>query len=422
MSFRYALLTGLVTGLTVVGACSPAAGTGADGSNSTGSGGNGFVGSGGGSSFGGGSGAVTSSTGGDGNLFDPNTPPPTNNGPDASCGAQAASAENTTETVTETVTEQVAQPVAIYIMQDQSGSMLGPKWTAVVGAITAFLNDPKSAGIDVAFHLFPANLPPLPSGCGNCDGSDCVTPMYPMGPLPAAAGAITNDLSQRLPFGPGTPLEAGLRGSTQFCEKYQADHPNEKCVVVFITDGAPSTCLLDAPSLSKIAADAYAQNVQTFTVGMAGADYSMLDQIAQAGHTDCTPNDPSFACNAADTQTFLTALEGIRSTITVSHEVTHEVTHTKPVSCEYDRPTAPDGQTFDPNKVNVEYTSGGTKTEVLHTDSAATCPPEGGWYYDDNTNPTKILVCPSTCTTITGLTDIVFNVLFGCETHNVPAR
>ncbi|HVU06168.1 MAG TPA: vWA domain-containing protein [Polyangiaceae bacterium] len=367
-------------------------------------------------------GGIGSGTGGDGPIFDPGHPPPSSDGPDASCGAQAASAENVVETVTETVTEQVPQPVAIYIMLDQSASMVGPKWTAAVGAITAFLTDQKSAGLDVAFQIFPNNFPPLPSGCSNCAGTDCAVPMYAMGQLPGAAAAITGDLAQRLPFGLGTPIEAGLRGSTQFCASYQSAHPEEKCAVVFITDGAPSTCAT-GQDLVNIAGAALTQNkVQTFTVGMDGADYTLLDQIAQAGGTDCTPNAPSFACNATDTQSFLTALEGIRTTITVTHEVTHEVTHTKPVACEYSRPDVPDGKAFDKSKVNVEYTTGGVKTDVLHTDSVSTCPPEGGWYYDDNDAPTKILVCPSTCTTITSLTDITFNVLFGCETKNVPAR
>ena len=38
-----------------------------------------------------------------------------------------------------------------------------------------------------------------------------------------------------------------------------------------------------------------------------------------------------------------------------------------------------------------------------------------GWYYDDPANPTAIIVCPATCSTLTSLGGEV-DVAFGCGT------
>jgi hypothetical protein len=49
----------------------------------------------------------------------------------------------------------------------------------------------------------------------------------------------------------------------------------------------------------------------------------------------------------------------------------------------------------------------------------------GGWYYDvlpgtPNATPGKILLCPSTCTTVTSAFGYVVNVQLGCATQAVP--
>jgi hypothetical protein len=45
-------------------------------------------------------------------------------------------------------------------------------------------------------------------------------------------------------------------------------------------------------------------------------------------------------------------------------------------------------------ELNVQLTKGdGTTQDLGRVNSAADCVP-GAWYYDNNTNPTKIMLCP----------------------------
>lgn len=81
----------------------------------------------------------------------------TGGGADATCATQSAMAETL--------------PLDLYLMMDTSGSMLDltaagvTKWDAVRTAMTAFLNDPQSAGIGVGVQYFPQIQPNAPDLC-----------------------------------------------------------------------------------------------------------------------------------------------------------------------------------------------------------------------------------------------------------------
>ena len=70
----------------------------------------------------------------------------------------------------------------------------------------------------------------------------------------------------------------------------------------------------------------------------------------------------------------------------------------------------------------MNYSPGGVPPPqpIYHVQSPADCAANGGWYYDDNTNPTQVLVCPSTCTAIQSDPNAKVDVLFGCQTIDVP--
>ena len=40
----------------------------------------------------------------------------------------------------------------------------------------------------------------------------------------------------------GTPSAIALEGAADFCRKFEQQKPGERCVVVFVSDGAPSQC------------------------------------------------------------------------------------------------------------------------------------------------------------------------------------
>lgn len=323
----------------------------------------------------------------------------------------------------------VGGPVSLYVMLDQSQSMtdlsgLTTKWQVAVDSINAFVNDQASVDIDMALQYFS-----LPNGdCATGAGYD--TPEVPMGRLPAHAPNISGSLALHFPVGGGgTPLEGALRGVTAFCERYKQDttmNPEGRnCVAVLVTDGLPNGCNEDWAVLVGIAADAYNNSgVMTFAIGMLGADFNLLDQIAQAGHADCTPDpaDPTWACNVSTGgMTFLDALNLIREVTTELHTVTQTVTEmqTQALECEWEIPDPPEGEEFNRDKVNVEFSSTGLDADKQifgRVDSADQCGSNLAWYYDDPEDPARIIACEQACSTIQSSETGKLNVLLGCGT------
>lgn len=91
------------------------------------------------------------------------------------------------------------------------------------------------------------------------------------------------------------------------------------------------------------------------------------------------------------------------------------------LACVYDIPTPDNGEVFDTDQVNVEFDDGmGGTLEIGWVQSAAECAGvTNGWYYDDPTTPTTIMLCPQTCDAIQGFTLARIAIVFGCQT--IPA-
>lgn len=81
-------------------------------------------------------------------------------------------------------------------------------------------------------------------------------------------------------------------------------------------------------------------------------------------------------------------------------ELAAAVSVSAPIPCELLVPEPPEGETLDPNKVNVTFTPAG-ETEALppfpRVPGAGDCGSEGAWYYDDPSAPARILLCPEAC-------------------------
>ena len=90
------------------------------------------------------------------------------------------------------------------------------------------------------------------------------------------------------------------------------------------------------------------------------------------------------------------------------------VANTK-VPCAYTIPSPGAGKTVDPQKVNVSHTPvGGKANKIPKVKNAAACPATtGAWYYDNETNPKTVHLCPGFCKLV-GQGKI--KVLFGCKT------
>jgi hypothetical protein len=335
----------------------------------------------------------------------------------------------------------VPQPVALYIMLDQSMSMFDSttgipyvppwKWTQVYDAISAFVQDPASTALDVAIQYFP--LAPVtftdpdagaPSEVTpECQGTEYLTPDVPMGRLPGQAQAMIDSLNLHGPSGQGTPIEPALRGAVDFCSQFMSGNANgEKCVVVLITDGMPNACTTDFTALANIAGNAYTSDpsVKTFAIGMYGADFTLLNQIGQQGGTDCTPNDAqTTACDVATGMTLLEAFELIREFIVETHVEIQIETQIVKMECQWEIPPPPTDETFDREKVNVEFSATGLvadKKYIVKIDAPEKCGRDLAWYYDNPIDPKQIVACPDTCSAIKAADKGKIRILLGCKT------
>jgi hypothetical protein len=333
------------------------------------------------------------------------------------CGATSIAAREVTveEQVEVEVEVEQKSPVALYIMLDKSISMdRSNLWNPAVAAIGSFVNDPASAGMDLALQYFPNG--------GSCaDGSGYDSPEVELGRLPEHAPGIEASLGRNDPDGFGTPIEGALRGVTDYCKTFQQAHPDEQCISVLVTDGRPEYapgCEQDHQALAAIAADAFAQGVRTFAVGLSGADFALLDRIAmQGGAADCDPGD-RFACEVSTgAGALLQALEGIRDTVVTVETHTEVQTHTetRAVDCAWQLPAALGSQAVDTARVNVQLTAGGAERTLGQVNDLGACA-VGGWYYDDVEAPGRILACPQTCEALDGDPNASVQILLGCAT------
>lgn len=334
------------------------------------------------------------------------------------CGASVLSATSAVIEKEVTVITEVEsiKPLTFYLMFDQSLSMgLGGLWKPAVGALKSFLRSEQSQDVGVALQYFP-------SSGGVCStGEGYSAPEVDVGLLPAHADALDASLDAHKPAGLGTPMEGALRGVTGFCRDFQAEHPDEQCVAVLVTDGRPElslSCEESAAALAAIAAEAHADGVTTFAVGLEGANFELLDEIAlQGGAPDCDPSQPTYACDVSSgAENLADTLALIRDKVVTTEVHTEVVTQVERVelNCEWSIPVQNEGA-FDRDKVNILLSDAPETTRLVRVASAEACT-DDGWYYDDPDSPTRIIACPYVCEAIEQAPDPTVDILLGCRT------
>jgi hypothetical protein len=296
----------------------------------------------------------------------------------------------------------------------------GPnRWDLTSQALTLFFQDPQAADLNVALRFFPDDVAGCTGFMGNamglnCDVATCAQPLVLPGlltadiaPTDAQEAALVAAVQASVPPGPeipnpnpATPTSAALGGAAQWATMHQLANPDDQAVIVLITDGEPQGCDMNANNIAQIAADAYTQSgVLTYAVGLTGSSEAQLNQIAMAGGT----NTAFFVADGGTaTQDLLAALLAIRG---------------MPVACDFPLPEATaGGQTIDPALINVNYTLGGTAdVELGLVGGAAECADKQAWYYDDPTNPTRIMLCPAACASVTNDPSVQIKILAGCK-------
>lgn len=317
-------------------------------------------------------------------------------GSNGECEAVSQEAENT------------IRPVDILWAVDTTSSMQ----TAAQGVqdnLNSFAQFIQAQGIDVRVVMIAKTGASIPFG----EVRICIAPPLGSGNCPADDNNPPSFLKINNKINNGDALR-------QFIEWYPTYKPvlrqNASKYFAIVTDDEADAGLTAAWFMQQLAdlhaQDGYFDSWKFFGI-YCGKDpcFNPLmcgqDVTAQM-YTDLVNQTGGHAGNLCDPAGFGPVFTALADTVTGAASL----------DCEWAIPDAPDGQTFDKGKVNVEYTPGaGPQQDIYYVPSKADCDPvNGGWYYDDNNDPTKVMVCPSTCDEISSDLDGRIDVLFGCET------
>jgi hypothetical protein len=228
-----------------------------------------------------------------------------------------------------------------------------------------------------------------------------------MAALPQNAQPIVAGMQSATPPPPNfgtpplfTPTECGLRGMIDQCKAFTAA-AKLPCAAVLVTDGNPTECSQDTTVLSGVVAQGLTDGVKTFVIGLPGSNLATLDLLAQAGGTTKAIDV------SGGTQAFITALNSIRTAVSIGTKL----------ECEWTIPPPPKGQDFNKEKVNMTFTpKGGAPVDFGYVKSEADCAgATNAWHFDNEADPKKILVCPAACDLLKNSSGAGMDVEFGCD-------
>lgn len=310
-------------------------------------------------------------------------------------------------------------PLDLYIMFDQSASMIcqtasgASRWDALKAALVSFVQDPGASGIGVGIQYFGLGSIPVLS---SCTVSDYLAPDVEVAPLPQNAQPIVDSLNRH---GPATTTSTAvaLQGAVQHAQTWKSQNPGHTVVVILVTDGQPNACGAVADVVNAAAAGS-SSGIPTYVIGVV------------SGGIDCgldpnPPNQPDLdAVAAAGGTNQALIVDGSGNAEQQFVAKMNEIRGNAQVPCAFQIPPPPAGEQFDRNLVNVEFTdANGAPTIVYAVPDANGCNPAtgGGWYFDNPADPKTLLLCPSTCGTVTTTVGISVKVALGCQSIRPPA-
>jgi hypothetical protein len=311
-------------------------------------------------------------------------------------------------------------PLDLFFMVDKSASMYCPlgaagmncvsapippplvtRWSSMKEALTTFAMAPASAGLGAGIGFFPQ----LAGNTLLCAPFNYATPAAEIEALPGSARALATSLDAQTPSG-NTPTVPALGGAFDYATRYAAAHPGRTVAVIFATDGEPTSCAIENNTIAGAVSIAQSASrgvppIKTYVLGV-GPNLANLNQIAAAGGTG-----QAHLVESGGSQDLLTALGAIR---------------TSAFSCDYAVPVTV-GKPLDFNEVNVQMRLGsnGMARLIARTGTRSSCGANGGWYYDDNAAPTRILLCPASCEPLTATVGSAVTVLVGCKSVTLPS-
>ncbi len=308
-------------------------------------------------------------------------------------------------------------PLDMFIMMDRTQSMTYviqntalERWDVLQQGVQQFVNDPnvqtKAPRVGLAFFGATGN----PSDPTECDPVTYTHPKIEIEAIATSGPKILQAvIDERALLGGQTPWMPSIQGALMHCQDWQVANPSRLTVAVVVTDGYPTECDEDISHIQEMVGEYYAgvqgayntqgkPGIRTYIIGVA-VDKFNLDAVAQSGGTSTA----TIVDSAGAVDQFVTAMTNITNAN---------------ISCDLALPTPPSNQVLDPSKVQVVYKPfQGTNQEIPAASSAGGCgAANGGWYFDNPTNPTKITLCPCSCANL-GAGGI--EVRFGCLPRKV---
>ncbi|HVJ88506.1 MAG TPA: vWA domain-containing protein [Labilithrix sp.] len=347
----------------------------------------------------------------DGSQFtDTNEPPPGNGVPNGASLSDLGP-EGTASACVNQLSGAELTPANLVIMYDKSGSMgdlpdFDPalKWNPVNAGMKQFFADPYSSTLRASLQFFPQNDIDIPTACA----FSYATPKVAL--TMASDPAFVSTLDATKPQG-GTPTLPALNGAIAYAKSIQADRPEDKTVVVLVTDGepgffdptknafVPGCPNNDIAHVAGAAREAFTSaKIPTFVIGV-GPSLDKLNTVASAGGTGAAimvnVNDP-----AKTKSQIVNALGQIRKSV---------------VACDFSIPPAPEGEELDPFAVNVALTNADGSEKILGY--SVECGSAEGWRYDNPASPKRIILCSAACDAARTSPTGKISLAFGCKTQ-----
>ena len=381
----------------------------------------------------GGSGGSTSVSPMDGGHVRP--PSHLDSGKPSSTGGRSAVADSgepdASEACVTTRTSQIPQPLGVYIIIDQSYSMLA-NWTEVSQGLQQFIAGSDELGgvsIGIQYYAISPSSSTQPYGDIVCQLKTYQTPDVQMKALPenqdalfnsianhgpASLNTLLNTLSLALQFKYESPIDAAIGGAIQGARDWMMatsqDHAGEHpaAVVLLVTNGVASTTASPTcmPSTEKagLAAEAGVMNgpsVPTYVLAVGGQNAD-LDHIALMGGTLAAyPVIKGGAgMSSADVLVNLIHIRQAFLPCDISISSTDPDLANGTLNVELDQPGMP----------RQRY---GRVASVMDCSNTAN---PGEWYVDTTATETKVRLCRTTCESARARPDATLDIVHGCKT------
>lgn len=302
---------------------------------------------------------------------------------------------------------------------DTSGSMTA-SFPAIQQALNTFSQRIIAANIDAHIILLAGAsglCVPAPLGSGQCGAA-----AVPGGSAPDSREPAFLHLD--LPYGSSEGIPTLLNNHNAYKHLLR---PNARTQLVLTEDGAPT--MTAAAVTAHVEGRMSATGSPAWTPGLVAGNYQWNGIVCSMGlgtgacllaflvpqtSLDLVTQTQGLLGNLGNAGTagapdpFADLLDRLAEQVIVGARV----------SCDYTIPDPPPGETFDRSLVNVELTNGAGQTQVFpRAPENVPCNDELAWKYDNETAPTRVVLCPAACTLAQTDAHAQIDVSFGCDTE-----